>query len=79
MPETSFPRIAIENIDKLSLSLKKGVVKISFEVMSPNPDILKLIYLQSMAQPLNIIIESPQSVMDLRIQEINTETGEVKE
>jgi len=73
----NYPRIEIQNIDKLGLSFKKGTAKISFEVTSPGPDLLKLIYLQATAQPLNVIIESPQSELDLKITQINVKTGEV--
>lgn len=75
--ERKCPRLEIQNIDKLGLSLKKGAAKISFEVPFPGPDLLKLVYLQATARPLNVIIESPQSELDLRIEQININTGEV--
>ena len=74
---TNYPRVEIPNIDKLSLSFKKGVARISFEVTAPGHEILKLIYLQATAQPLNAIIESPQAEMDLKITPVNLKTGEV--
>ncbi len=73
----NYPRVEIPNIDKLALSFKKGSVKISFEVPMPGPEILKLIYLSGTAQPLNAVIESPQSEMDLKITPVNLKTGEV--
>lgn len=76
---TNYPRVEIQNIDKLSVSFKKGAVKISFEATNPGPEILRLIYLQATAQPLNAIIESPQAEMDLKITPVNLKTGEVKE
>ena len=76
--EAKFPRVEIPNIDKLGISIKKGAVKISFEVIAPGPDLLKLIYLSGTARPLNVVIESPQAEFDLKITEVNIETGEVK-
>ena len=72
-----YPRVELQNIDKLGLSFKKGVAKVSFEVTAPGPDILKLVYLQATGQALNVVIESPQAVMDLQIKEVNIKTGEV--
>lgn len=73
------PRIEIQNIDKLGLSIKKGAAKISFEVPFPGPDLLRLVYLQATARPLNVIIESPQSELDLVISQVNVVTGETVE
>lgn len=75
----NYPRMEMQNVDKLGVSIKKGAVKISFEVVAPGPEILRLIYLSGTAQPLNVIIESPQAEMDLQITEVNLKTGEVKE
>jgi len=75
--EAKCPRVEIQNIDKLGLSIKKGSMKVSFEVTSLSQDILRLIYLQASARPLNIIIESPQTELDLRITQVNILTGEV--
>jgi len=75
--EGKYPKVEMQNIDKLSVSFKKGSAKISFEVLHAGPDLLKLVYMQATARPMNAIIESPQSVMDLRIEQINVETGEV--
>ena len=73
------PRVEIPNIDKLGISIKKGAVHISFEVIAAGPDLLKLIYLQANARPLNVIIESPQAEFDLKITEVNVNTGVIKE
>lgn len=71
------PRVEMQNIDKLSISFKKGVAKVSFEVPTPGHEILKLIYLQGTANLLNAVIESPQAEFDLQITPINIKTGEV--
>lgn len=71
------PRVEMPNIDKLSISFKKGVAKISFEVPTPGPELLKLIYLQGTANLLNAVIESPQAELDLRITTVKVSTGEV--
>lgn len=76
MPE-NYPRVELPNVDKLGISIKKGAARISFEVAAPGPDLLKLIWLQATARPLNVIIESPQAEMDLKIVEVNIKTGEV--
>ena len=76
---TDYPRVEIPNIDKLSISIKKGAAKISFEVTTPGPELLRLIYLQATSQPLNAVIESPQAEFDLKISTVSVKTGEVKE
>jgi hypothetical protein len=77
--EGKFPRVEVQNIDKLSVNFKAGSAKISFEVMHAGPDLLKLIYMQATACPMNVIIESPQAEMDLVIQQVNVKTGVVKD
>ena len=72
----NYPRVEMQNIDKLSISFKKGVARISFEVL-PSHDMLKLIYLQGTTSSLNAVIESPQAEMDLQITPINLKSGEV--
>lgn len=74
----NYPRVEMQNIDKLSISFKKGVARISFEVL-PSHDMLKLVYLQGTANLLNAVIESPQAEMDLKITPINLKSGEVIE
>ena len=72
-----YPRVEIPKIEKLGISFKQGVAKISFEVPMPGPELLKLIYMQATAQPLTAVIESPQAEMDLIIKSVNIKTGEV--
>jgi len=79
MAKAKYPRVEIPNIEKLGISSKKGSVKISFEVLYPGPEILKLIYMQGMAAPMNVIIESPQSQFDLVMTQVDVGTGEVKQ
>ena len=76
--EENFPRVEIQNIGGLGISFKKGIAKISFEVLTPGPELFRLLYLQAMAQPLNVIVESPQLEMDLKLVEVKRSTGEVK-
>ena len=73
-----YPKVEMQNIDKLSISFKKGVAKVSFEVPTPGPEILKLVYLQGTANLINAIIESPQAEFDLVITPVNIKTGEVQ-
>lgn len=77
MSNTKYPKVEIPNVEKLGISFKKGVAKITFEVALPGPELLKLIYMQATAQPLNAVIESPQAELDLRLQTVNVKTGEV--
>jgi len=77
--EGKYPRVEIQNINKLSVSFKAGTAKISFEVIHAGPDLLKLIYMQATACPMNVIIESPQAEMDLVISQVNVKTGVVKD
>ncbi len=72
----NYPRVEIPNIDNLAISIKKGAVRISFEVSAPGIELLKLIHLQLTAHPLRAIIESPQAEMDLKITQVNLKTGE---
>lgn len=72
-----YPRIEINKIDKLGVSFKAGVAKISFEVPLPGPELLKLIYMQATGQPMSAVIESPQAELDLVLTTVNIKTGEV--
>ena len=76
---TKFPRVELQNIEKLSISFKKGEAKISFVVPQPGPEILKLVYLQGTANLINAVIESPQAEFDLKITPVRISTGEVVE
>jgi len=77
MSDSKYPRVEIPRVEKLGISFKQGVAKISFEVPLPGHELLKLIYMQGTAQPLSAIIESPQATMDLVITPVNLKTGEV--
>lgn len=72
-----YPRIEINKIDKLGISFKSGVAKISFEVPLPGTELLKLIYMQATGQPMSAVIESPQAEFDLVLTTVNVKTGEV--
>lgn len=77
MSDSQYPRVEIPRIEKLGISFKQGVAKISFEVPLPGTELLKLIYMQATAQPLTAVIESPQAQMDLVITPVNIKTGEM--
>jgi len=77
MSDRKYPRVEIPRVEKLSISFKQGMAKISFEVLMPGTELLKLIYMQATAQPLTAIIESPQAQMDLVITPVNIKTGEM--
>jgi len=72
-----YPRVEIQQIDKLGISFKSGVARISFEVALPGPELLKLIYMQATAVPMSAVIESPQAELDLVLTTVNVKTGEV--
>ena len=74
-----YPQVELPNIEKLKLSVEKGIARISFQVTTPGPGILKLMYLQANAQPLNVVFESPQAEMDLQLIPVSLKTGEIKE
>ena len=77
MSDAKYPRVEIPRVEKLGISFKSGVAKISFEVPLPGPELLKLIYMQGTGQPMSAIIESPQAEMDLMLTIVNVKTGEV--
>ena len=79
MSNNKFPRVEIPRVEKLGISFKQGVAKISFEVPLPGPELLKLIYMQATACPLTAVIESPQAEMDLILKTVNIKTGVVVE
>ncbi|OGN92331.1 MAG: hypothetical protein A2Z75_04450 [Chloroflexi bacterium RBG_13_50_10] len=72
-----YPRVEIQQIEKLGISFKQGVARISFEVALPGPELLKLIYMQATAVPMSAVIESPQAELDLVLTTVNVKTGEV--
>ena len=76
--DPKYPKVVIPNIDSLSISAKKGGVKISFEVKTPGPEILKLMWMSATAQAMNVTIESPQSEMDMKMTVFDIKTGVVK-
>lgn len=76
MLNSKYPRIEISKIDKLGISFKQGVAKISFEAPMPGPELLKLIYMQAKRQPMIVIFESPQAQMDLIITPVVIKSGE---
>ena len=77
MENSRYPRVEIPRVEKLGISFKQGVAKITFEVPLPGPELLKLIYMQATACPLTAVIESPQAEMDLMLTIVNVKTGEV--
>jgi hypothetical protein len=77
MENSRYPRVEIPRVEKLGISFKQGVAKISFEVPLPGPELLKLIYMQATARLLTAVIESPQAEMDLILTTVNIKTGEV--
>lgn len=77
MSDSQCPRVEIPRVEKLGISFKQGVAKISFEVPMPGPELLKLIYMQATGQPLRAVIESPQAELDLMLTTVNVKTGEV--
>ena len=81
MPDTNlkYPKVVITNIDNLGISAKKGGVKISFEIKTPGPEILKLMWMSATAQSMNVTIESPQAEMDMKMTVFDIKTGQVKE
>jgi len=79
MSKAKYPRVEIPNIEKLSISSKKGSVRVSFEVPYPGPEILKLIFMQGKAAPMTAIIESPQAEFDIVLTQVEVATGEIKQ
>ncbi len=79
MTDKQCPRVEMANIEKLSVAFKKESVKISFEVTFPGPDLLRLIHFSRSGHPLNMIVESPQAEFDLKITEVNVETGQIRD
>lgn len=77
MSDAKYPRVEIPRVEKLGISFKQGVAKISFEVPLPGPELLKLIFMQATACPLTAVIESPQAEMDLVLTTVSIKTGEV--
>jgi len=58
---------------------RRVVTKVSFEAEVAPGQIARILNFQKQGKPLDAIISSPQSVMDLRVSPVNTETGEIKE
>ena len=77
MSDSKYPRVEIPRVEKLGITFKQGVARISFDVPLPGPELLKLIYMQATARPLTAVIESPQAEMDLVLTTVNLKTGEV--
>lgn len=79
--EKKYPVVEIDNIENLKVSTGKTGIKVSFEVPTTvlGPETLKLIWMSSMGQLLNVTIESPLSEVDLKMTVFDIKTGQVKE
>lgn len=77
--EKKYPHVEIQNIENLGVAMKKGGVKISFDVKTPGPEILKLMWMAGTAQAMNITIESPEAKFNMRMIVVDIETGQEKE
>ncbi len=79
--EKKYPVVVIDNVENLKLSSSKTGIKVSFEV--PNtvfgPETLKLIWMSSIGQPLNVVIESPAAEKNLMMTVVDIKTGKVIE
>jgi len=74
MPEKR--EVQMPNIEKLSISIKKGLARISFEAAA-SPELLKLIHLQGGGSPIDVVFSSPQAEFDLIITVVDR-NGEIK-
>ncbi len=79
--DKKYPVVEIDNIENLKVSTGKNGIKISFEVPATvlGPETLKLIWMSSMGQLLNVTIESPMSEVDMKMTIFDIKTGQVKE
>ena len=79
--DKKYPVVEIDNIENLKVSTGKSGIKVSFEVPVTvlGPETLKLIWMSSMGQLLNVTIESPLSELDMKMTIFDIKTGQVKE
>lgn len=69
------PQVELPIIEALSVTMKEGKTKISFEAMMTPAEIARLLNFSRQGRPLNAIISSPQATMDLHIEEVELATG----
>ena len=73
-------RIEIKRITGLNLKFKEAEgtnIVLSLETYLQPGDVARLYNLSRQGVPVSAVIESPQAEMDLRIEEVNTFTGEL--
>jgi hypothetical protein len=70
-------KIVIERVEGLDIKFKKDSDVLALEAHLTSEDIARLHNLSKQGVPLLVTIESPQAEMDLHIEKINTETGEL--
>jgi hypothetical protein len=70
-------KIIIDRVEGLDIKFKKDSDVLALEAHLTSEDIARLHNLSKQGVPLSVTIESPQAEMDLRIEKINTTTGEL--
>lgn len=75
--QVRYPEVIIPNVEKVNVAVKADGVRVSFDVKTAGPEVLKLIWLKLTGQVLDVIIRAPQAEKDLQIQEVVIKTGEV--
>lgn len=71
-------RIELKRIEEINIKPKNGKIIISMETYLPPGDIGRLFNMAAQGLPVSAVIESPQAEFDLRIEEINIKTGEIR-
>lgn len=73
-------RIEIKHIAELNIKIKQGEgtnVVLAIETFLPPGDIARIYNLSKQGVPVSAVIESPQSQFDLRVEEIDLNTGQI--
>lgn len=70
-------RIEIKRVEALNLKPKKDKIILTMEAFMSPGDMARLRYLSGQGVPVAAVIESPQAMFDLVVQEVNLSTGEI--
>ena len=70
-------KIEIKRVEGLNLKLKEDKVVLTMDAFISPGDMARLRYLSGQGVPVTAVIESPQAMFDLVVQEVNLETGEI--
>lgn len=79
-------KVTVHDICKLQVSARleidkvgdrHQIIKITFEAEVHPAEVARILFMQRQLLPVDVVIQSPQAIMDLSMNQVKTTTGEV--